>query len=198
MPRTKEAFQQIRDESKQHILDKAVEVFAAKGLANTKISDLAQAAGVSQGLLYRYFSDKDDVFIALLEQAIDGVNNHAQDAIKHAGTPLEKIHWLTEQILQSMQERIEVPAYFKLFSQSMALPGRAQETLMKFDTVSNILRELIIEGQKMGEVANRDPDKLLFIYFSCLYGLAAGKSFNNRWIDEHFPDSEAVLEFLKP
>ena len=85
MPRTEEAFQQIRDESKRQILDAAVKVFAQKGLANTKISDLAEAAGVSQGLLYRYFTDKDDVFIALLERAINGVIQIAQTAIGQPG-----------------------------------------------------------------------------------------------------------------
>ena len=120
MPRTKEACQQIRDESRQHILDETAEVFANKGLANTKISDLAEAAGVSQGLLYRYFTDKDDVFIALLERAINGVILIAQTSIKKKGTPLEKLHWLTEQILQGMSEE---PVYFQLFSQAMALSG---------------------------------------------------------------------------
>jgi AcrR family transcriptional regulator len=43
-------------------------VFAAKGLASTKIEDLAEAAGVSQGLLYRYFTDKEDVFLHFLSR----------------------------------------------------------------------------------------------------------------------------------
>jgi AcrR family transcriptional regulator len=195
MPRTKEAFQQIRDESRQHILDEAAKVFANRGLANTKVSDLAEAAGVSQGLLYRYFTDKDDIFIALLERAINGVIHYAQTAIKHAGTPLEKLHWLTEQVLQGMSEE---PVYFQLVSQAMALPGRVHETMGKLETVGKIIRDLITEGQTVGEVAKRDPDQLVFLYFSCLYGLAAGKGFNIRRLDEHFPAAEAVLQILKP
>ena len=70
MPRTKEVSQQVRDISKQNILDKAAEVFTNKGLANTKVSDLAKAAGVSQGLLYWYFPSKEDVFVALTGRAL--------------------------------------------------------------------------------------------------------------------------------
>ncbi len=40
MPRTKAAFQQIRDESRRHILEEAAQVFAQKGLAGAKISDV--------------------------------------------------------------------------------------------------------------------------------------------------------------
>ena len=195
MPRTEQAFEQIRNESRQHILDEAAKVFAAKGVANTKISDLAEAAGVSQGLLYRYFTDKDDVFVALLERAVNGVNDIAQSCNEHTGTPLEKLQRLTEQILQGMSEG---PVYLQLISQAMALSGRAHETIWKMETVVTILRELIIEGQTVGEIAKRDPDQLVILYLGCLYGLAAGKGFSIPWLDEHFPIADAVLQILKP
>jgi AcrR family transcriptional regulator len=195
MPRTKEAFQQIRDESRQHILDIAAEVFAGKGLVNTKISDLAEAAGVSQGLLYRYFIDKDDLFIALLETPVSGAIQWTQDAIEYIGSPLEKLRRLTRQFLQGMSEK---PVYFRILTQAMALSGRVFETLAKLETVVKMLRDLITEGQKLGEIAKRNPDQLVFLYLSCLYGLAAGKSLNIDWIDEHFPAAEAVLQVLKP
>jgi AcrR family transcriptional regulator len=195
MPRTKAAFQQIRDQSRQHILKEAAEVFITKGLSNTKIADLAEAAGVSQGLLYRYFTDKEDVFIALLETAVQGVTDYVRTAIGHTGTPFEKLHWLTEQVLHGMAQE---PVYFQLISQAMAIPGKVQDSLWRFELVSNKLRELIAEGQSTGDIAERDPDQLMLLYFSCLFGLAAGKSTNIQWIDEHFPTAEAVLQILKP
>lgn len=194
MPRTKEVFQQIRNLSRQNILDKAEEVFARKGLVNTKVSDLAQAAGISQGLLYWYFHDKDDVFIALLERAINGITDYVQTAVKRMGTPLEKFHWLTEQILQGMSEN---PVYFQILSQAMALPGKVQEVVDKLEMVAQTLRELIIEGQNTGQISKRDPDQLIFLYFSCFYGLAAGKSFDIRRLDNVFPSAEAVLQILR-
>jgi AcrR family transcriptional regulator len=195
MPRTKEVFQQIRDESRQHILDEAAKVFANKGLANTKINDLAEAAGISQGLLYRYFTDKDDIFIALLEKPVTGAIEWTKASLKYAGTPLEKLRWLTEQFIQGMSEK---PVYFQILTQAMALSGIVFETLAKLETVVKILRELITEGQKVGEIAKRDPDQLVFLYLSSLYGLAAGRGLNINWIDEHFPTAEAVLQILKP
>jgi AcrR family transcriptional regulator len=195
MPRTEEAFQQIRDESRRNILDEAAKVFAAKGVANTKISDLAEAAGISQGLLYRYFIDKDDVFIALLERAVNGINDIAQTCIGHTGTSLQKLHWLTEQILQGMSQE---PVYLPLISQAMALSGKAHETIWKLETVVTILRELIVEGQTVGEIAKRDPDQLVILYLGCLYGLAAGKGFSIPWLDEHIPTTDTVLQILKP
>ena len=195
MPRTKEAFQQIRDERKEQILNISAKVFATKGLASTKIDDLAVAAGVSQGLLYRYFTDKEDVFIALLDRAITGVIERTQSSINQTGTPLEKLRWLTEQFLQGISEN---PDSFQLFSQAMALSKRVHETIRKLETLVKILHELITGGQSIGEIAKRDPDQLVLLYLSCLYGLAAGRGFDSPALNEHFPDAEAVLQILKP
>ena len=195
MPRTKAAFQQIRDERKDQILNIAANVFATKGLANTKIEDLTEAAGVSQGLLYRYFRDKEEVFIALLERAISGAIQRAQNSISLAGTPLEKLRRLTEQFLLGMSEE---PIYYQIFSQAMALSGRAHETIRKLDTLVRILHELIVEGQSSGEVSKQDPDQLALIYLSCLFGLAAGIGLHSRHLNEHFPITETILRILKP
>jgi AcrR family transcriptional regulator len=195
MPRTEAAFQQIRDERRQAILDKAAEVFAAKGLASVKISDLAKAAGISQGLLYRYFTSKEDVFIALLEKPVTGAIQWTQAAKDYDGSPLNQLRRLTEQFLKGMSEE---PLYFQILTQAMALSGRAFENLMKLQTVVNVLRELIIKGQKNGEIVKGDPDQQIFLYLGCLYGLAAGRSLSLNWIDEHFPAAEAVLRVFKP
>ena len=195
MPRTKEAFQQIRDERKEQILNISAKVFATKGLASTKIDDLAVAAGVSQGLLYRYFTDKEDVFIALLDRAITGVIERTQSSINQTGTPLEKLRWLTEQFLQGISEN---PESFQLFSQAMALSKKVYETIRKLETLVKILHELITEGQTTGEIAKRDPEQLVMLYLSCLYGLAAGRGFYSRALNEHFPHADAVLQIFKP
>jgi len=194
MPRTKEASQQIRDESKQHILDKAAEVFANRGLASTKISDLAEAAGISQGLLYRYFGSKEDVFIELLERAVHGAIQRAQAALEIPGTPWDRLLRLTEQFLNGMTNE---PMYHQIFSQALALPGRAREIVEELGTLRDILHQLIIDGQAGKQIINRDPDQLVLLYLCCLYGLAAGTGFYSRELMVHFPDTESILQILK-
>ena len=54
------------EERKQEILNAAIEVFAKKGYEKTSISDIAQTINVAQGLCYRYFSSKEELFDAAL------------------------------------------------------------------------------------------------------------------------------------
>ena len=194
MTRTREAFQQIRDESKKHILDKAAEVFASKGLACTKISDLAKAAGISQGLLYRYFKSKDDVFSELLERAVQGAVQRAQAVNGLPGTPWEKLLWLTEQFLNGMSQE---PMYHQIFSQALALPGRTREIIKQLGTLRDVLYQLVIEGQASGQIAKHDPDQEVLLYLCCLYGLAAGAAISSREVRSHFPSAENILQMFK-
>src|SRR5215510_3173564 len=48
----------------------ALELFVTKGFAATKLEDVAKAAGVSKGLPYLYFKSKEELFKAVIVEAI--------------------------------------------------------------------------------------------------------------------------------
>jgi AcrR family transcriptional regulator len=64
-PRTKIQFEEIRESKRRKILDAAVECFATTGFHAVSISDLAKHAGISKGLMYNYFSSKDELLKAI-------------------------------------------------------------------------------------------------------------------------------------
>jgi AcrR family transcriptional regulator len=54
----------------EEILAAALESFAAKGFAATRIEDVAARAGISKGTLYLYFAGKEELFKAVVRQAL--------------------------------------------------------------------------------------------------------------------------------
>jgi AcrR family transcriptional regulator len=66
MPRTKEQNIIVRAEKKQLIMDSALLLFAENGYDRTSIGSIAQHAEMSQGLLYTYFKNKDDLLYQIL------------------------------------------------------------------------------------------------------------------------------------
>lgn len=54
-------------ERTRQLLDAAVTVFARLGLHQARIEDIAAEAGLSKGLVYRYFANKDALIVALVE-----------------------------------------------------------------------------------------------------------------------------------
>jgi AcrR family transcriptional regulator len=56
----------------QEILDAALEVFAEKGFAAARMDEVARRAGVTKGTIYLYFPSKEELFKALVREAIGG------------------------------------------------------------------------------------------------------------------------------
>ncbi len=69
-PRTSEQFEEIREGKRRQILDAAIECFATTGYHAVSISDLAKHAGVSKGLMYNYFSSKDELLKTIFHEVM--------------------------------------------------------------------------------------------------------------------------------
>lgn len=65
------------------IVAAAYEVFAEKGFASAKLDDIAARAGVSKGALYLYFETKQDIFEAVVRDAV-GANLDVIEAMASA------------------------------------------------------------------------------------------------------------------
>ncbi len=56
-----------KDAKRKHILRSAMRVFAEKGVSNTKMTDIAQAAGIGKGTIYEYFGSREELFQSAFE-----------------------------------------------------------------------------------------------------------------------------------
>jgi TetR/AcrR family transcriptional regulator, fatty acid metabolism regulator protein len=59
---------EVATDKRQQILDAAVRVFARQGFHSTRVSDIADEAGVAYGLVYHYFPSKDEVLNELFSE----------------------------------------------------------------------------------------------------------------------------------
>jgi len=56
------------EDRRRQLLRVAVESFARNGFSGTKTKDIAAAAGVSEAILFRHFSSKEDLYHAILDE----------------------------------------------------------------------------------------------------------------------------------
>jgi AcrR family transcriptional regulator len=199
MPRTEEDNQRIREEQKRNILRAATKVFAHKGLAATKMTDIATAAEVGYGLLYHYFPGKELLFHAAVERATKG---GFRVLVKRIGdlsvSPWERLYQLTVIILEGIQRE---PEGYLLSQQAITSETVPQETkdMARNNAQQGIaeLQKIIAEGQASGQIVIGNPAELAALYFACVGGIAMA------FISFHFPPDlypkpESVLHLLKP
>jgi AcrR family transcriptional regulator len=72
-PRTAIQNQEVRAVTRAKLLNSALELFASRGYAATSVDAIADAAGVSAGLLYHHFDSKAAVLNAIFEQSLADV-----------------------------------------------------------------------------------------------------------------------------
>jgi len=65
-PRTPEENEKIRQNRKIEIINTALKLFAKQGYHKTTISEIAKETGISKGLLYNYFKNKEDLLKAVV------------------------------------------------------------------------------------------------------------------------------------
>ena len=70
-----------KDARPQELLAAALDLFVERGFASTRLEDVAKLAGVSKGTLYLYFTNKEELFKAVVRETIVPALGEAEDFI---------------------------------------------------------------------------------------------------------------------
>lgn len=93
------------------ILDSAVFLFTSKGYNATRMEDVAKKAGISKGLTYFYYKNKEDLFMALTKKAFDQLKEEFRESFRSKGkNGLEMITDLMQRIWTFSKEQ---PVYYQ-------------------------------------------------------------------------------------
>src|SRR5262245_42142479 len=94
-----------RAERKRQLLAQAKQLFVTLGYQHTTTEKIAQAAGVTEPVLYRHFASKKALFLEVLQE-IRQATLHRWDAeTKSIAHPLEKLHAVVDLFVGSTRER---------------------------------------------------------------------------------------------
>jgi len=138
-------------DKRARILKAAVKVFAKKGFHETKVAEIARAAGVADGTIYLYFKNKDDLLISVFEENIDQLNQRLRDDLVELPDTSSKIRHIVRSQLGVIRARRDLA---EVLSVTLRQSNRflRQFAAPKFSDYLDIIAEVIEEGQRQGEV----------------------------------------------
>ena len=79
------------DRTRRAILDAAVAEFCAVGPAGARIDAIAAAAGVNKRMLYHYFTSKEGLFAAVLDDQLTQPTGACAGIVGGPGTPTRRV-----------------------------------------------------------------------------------------------------------
>ena len=166
-----------QEDTKQRILDKALELFSMQGYDSVSVGEIAKAVGIKAPSLYNHFPSKQAIFDAIMETTAaqyeadtDQINIHVQNAVQDipvfteitADALFEKVRQIFEYSLHSETisrfrrmmtiEQFRSPELAALYSK------RYVERVLDYH--AGIFRALIAAG----EITAEDPDTLAMMY----------------------------------
>ena len=193
-------------ERRRHFIDAALHLFSTRGFRGTTTKAIAAAAGVSEGLLFRHFSTKEDLYTAILQEKarqagfdvrLEGLRRHARRG-DDARLVLEVVRTIVESYRRDPDfERLMLYAALEgheLATASQRIFGRP---------AFEFFEQYVVERQEAGVFRPGDPTLLTFGLFALpayfglvthLFGWRMGKG-SNREVVELF--ARLILDGLR-
>ena len=183
-----------KDARPAEIVVAALHLFAERGFAATKLEDVAAAAGIGKGTIYLYFATKEDLFRAVVRQAV--VPNIDAAVALAGGDPqrpaADVLRLLAERFLTLLDS--ELTAIPKLIiAESGNFPAIAQFYAEEVASKAMaLIRGVLARGIARGEFRPIDIDGTLPLFSAPFLLLALWKHSLGRHTDIQF-DPRAVV-----
>ena len=166
------------DRTRASILAAAIAKFAALGFGGARVDAIAAQAGVNKRMLYHYFGNKDDLYLAVLEDAYAAIRAAEDELVLGKGDPADAMRKL---VLFTWRYYREHPEFLSLLAAENLNQGAALGTSAGIRDLNSPLiatiQSLLEQGAAQGRFRRGvDPFRLYVSISSlCFFYLA------NRW-----------------
>ena len=164
------------------ILDAAVRVFAAKGYHTCRVGDIAEEAGIAHGLLYHYFSSKEEVLETVFRENWSELLQRFEQVDASDEPADEKLRGIVKILLRTWRNDPD------LVTVMVREVGRSAQLATQVDVIGQgfaVIERVIREGQAEGVFrSGLDPRLASWVVYGGLEEILTG------WVMGRLPDGD--------
>jgi len=184
---------------RQQLLDTAASMFAKRGYAGTTTSELAKEAGVTEPIIYRHFSSKRELFIALIDETGEQTIERWESALTSCEDPGDKLRLLigANPMVESHGDRV-----YRVIVQAMTEIDDAEilaAITRHMKALHGFLEGQVAEAQEAGYVSKRFSPTItawMLMHLGLGYGVLAPIGIKGHGRDESGQSVRDVVEQL--
>jgi len=167
LPKTKNQFELLRQRSIATIKRTALELFAQRGYHHTSVSDIAQEADISKGLLYNYFENKEALLKEIILDAFEVSKQLFVEALAHDEDPCEQLRYLTERSIGWIKSNMQ---YWRLL---ISLSFQAETIKPLLPTLHELEMEMMVKSADIfRRIGVTNPEDEAMFYGAIMDGIA--------------------------
>jgi AcrR family transcriptional regulator len=142
----------VESASRERLLAAALELFTTRGYAATSVREIVERAQLTKPTLYYHFKSKQDLYLALLEQATRDFETVVAAARTGSGTPWSRVRKLCLELQNFYEQRLPLVrlAYAMFYGPPQGAPDFDFERLHQ--TLEQVLLELLAEAETEGQI----------------------------------------------
>jgi TetR/AcrR family fatty acid metabolism transcriptional regulator len=147
------------------IIEAAIKVFAEKGYFKSKISKIADVAGVATGSVYVYYENKEDILLKIFEQLWGNIYQEAR-LIKNNNnsSPMEKLESLIDMAFGTFMENTALAIVY-INEQSNLIQYSPQKFTDNYDKFLDLCEDIIRDGINKKVMAENIDVQIFRNYF---------------------------------
>ncbi|MEP6811969.1 MAG: TetR/AcrR family transcriptional regulator [Actinomycetota bacterium] len=173
------------EEKRRQILDAAVRVFARKGFHTSRVGDIAEEAGVAHGLLYHYFSSKDEVLEMVFRENWGVLLERIHAVEEGEGPASEQLRHVAVILLRTW---LHTPDVVRVLVREIARSPELQERIGELVKPIESIRRIIERGQAAGEFRpDLDPPLAATVFYGGIDELLTS------WVLGQLPGGDAEV-----
>jgi AcrR family transcriptional regulator len=178
-------------EKRRQILDAAIRVFARQGYHATRVSDIADEAGVAYGLVYHYFRSKDEVLNELFAERWSLLLAAIEEADRAGGPHRARLAAVAAFIVDSYRHDPELMKVI-IVEVTRAANSFGRTHLAEIRRAYQSIAKIVSEGQEAGAFRS-DVDPL----FASMTFYGAVEQLLSGWIFDVIPTSDTDFDQAK-
>ena len=161
-------YQKLSEEKQNDLINAGIKEFADKGLTGASLSAIAKNAGISVGVIYKYYSDKNALFLACVHYGLETLSEVLNDVISHEDDIELCVKNIVNAVVQTSIDGSEINRMYNTIS-SMEANIFAKELAQEIEGVSaKVYCDLIAKSQKMGKIDKNADSKLVAFFFDSI------------------------------
>jgi AcrR family transcriptional regulator len=184
---------------RREIAAKAVSVFVHDGFHDANLSKIAELCGFGRTTIYKYFKDKDEIFLFALEEIFVKMEGGTQAVVNDASLgAAEKLAGILEVLVRAAVNDKERALLVIDLCLDREPEGLESKTLERAMTLKSAFERVIESGIASGELKSVKPGPMAFALFSLVEAYILQNSlFGGFSYDEAMEAARALLEGLK-
>lgn len=155
----------LTEEKCSQIMEVGIAEFAARGYDGANTNTIARKAGISVGVLFKYYGDKEGFFLACLQRSLDILTQVLEQVEQAEGKPLEKAEALFRTLIAFSRQHGD---YIRMYHMITAIsnPALSRKLAGEIEGVSaRVYGAYMAQMQAAGEVRRDIPPAAAAFFF---------------------------------